>query len=55
MKPKRKPICMPKMLGCLLVALGLGIFIAHIIPYHLLVTLFGLAITGFGISCLLRR
>ncbi len=55
MKPRRKPLCVSKIVGCMLIALGLGIFIAYIIPYYLLIFLLGLGIMAFGIHCLLKR
>ncbi len=55
MKPRRKSVCVPRMIGCMLIALGLGIFIAHLIPYFLLIFLLGLGIMAFGIFCLLHH
>lgn len=55
MKPRKRPVCVPKIVGCMLITLGLGIFIAYIIPYYFLIFLLGIGIMGFGISCLLHR
>ncbi len=55
MKPRRKPVCIPRLIGCMLIALGVGIFIAHIIPYHLLIFLLGFGIMVFGICCLIKH
>lgn len=55
MKPRRKPVCIPKIIGCMLITLGLGIFIAHIIPYYFLIFLLGLGIMVLGINCLIKH
>lgn len=55
MKSRRKPVCVPRLIGCMLITLGLGIFIANIIPYYLLIFLLGLGIMIFGVLCLLKH
>ncbi|MEG1442293.1 MAG: hypothetical protein RSB38_07390 [Oscillospiraceae bacterium] len=36
-------------IGHILVALGVGLFLAYIIPYYLLIALLGIALIGVGI------
>lgn len=55
MRQRRKKVCVPRIIGCMLITLGLGIFIANIIPYYLLLFLFGMGIMIFGILCLLKH
>jgi len=45
----------PLPLGAILISLGLGIFLAHIIPYYLLITLFGIALICMGIRSLMGK
>ena len=50
--------CRPKctrQLGSVLIALGLGIFLAHIIPYYILITLLGVSLIGLGIWNLMGK
>ncbi len=44
-----------KQIGSILIALGLGIFLAHIIPYYLLITMLGIALIALGIWNLMGR
>ena len=50
---KRRPCgCKPRggrQLGSILIALGLGIFLANIIPYYLLIAMLGIALIVLGI------
>lgn len=39
----------PPLLGPILIALGIGVFIAYIIPNYLLIALFGIALVIVGI------
>lgn len=56
---KRRPCgCRPKggrQLGAILIALGLGIFLANIIPYYLLIALLGVALIALGIWNLMSK
>ena len=50
--------CRPKcgrQIGASLISLGLGIFLAHIIPYYLLITLLGVALIALGIWNLMGK
>lgn len=40
----------PPLLGPILIALGIGVFIAYIIPNYLLIALFGIALVIVGIK-----
>mgnify|MGYP003305698157 CR=1 FL=1 len=42
-------------MGAILIALGLGIFIANIIPYYLLIAMLGIALIVFGICYIIKR
>lgn len=42
-------------IGAILIALGLGIFIANIIPYYLLIAMLGIALIIFGICYIIKR
>lgn len=42
-------------LGLILISLGLGIFLARVIPYYLLIILFGCSLIVMGIRYLLRK
>lgn len=44
-----------KQIGSVLISLGLGIFLAHIIPYYLLITMLGIALIALGIWNLMGR
>ncbi len=41
--------------GGLLIALGIGILLAYIIPYHILITMLGVALIVAGIRVIIRR
>ncbi len=45
----------PLPLGTILISLGLGIFLAHIIPYYLLITMLGIALIWMGIRSLMGK
>ena len=42
-------------MGAILIALGIGIFIANIIPYYLLIAMLGIALIVFGICYIIKR
>lgn len=42
-----------KQIGSVLVSLGIGIFLAHIIPYYLLIAMLGIALIALGIRNLM--
>ena len=42
-------------LGPILISLGLGIFLAYIIPYYLLITLLGCGLIVLGIWYLMKK
>lgn len=42
-------------IGAILIALGIGIFIANIIPYYLLIAMLGIALIVFGICYIIKR
>ncbi|MBO5135792.1 MAG: hypothetical protein J5984_05820 [Clostridia bacterium] len=44
-----------KPLGWFFVALGLGILLAHVIPYYLLLAFFGIALICVGINFITRK
>lgn len=44
-----------RQIGLILVSLGLGIFLTHIIPYYLLITLLGIALIALGIWNLMGK
>ena len=44
-----------RQIGTILISLGLGIFLAHMIPYFLLITILGIALIALGIWNLMCR
>lgn len=48
-----RPRC--RQVGIILIAVGIGIFLAYIIPYYLLITMLGCALIGLGIRYLCKK
>ncbi|MBQ4145971.1 MAG: hypothetical protein IJD36_05030 [Clostridia bacterium] len=46
--------CCPT-IGIVLISMGIGIFLAYILPYQLLITLFAFALIGCGIRHILKK
>ena len=44
-----------RQIGIILIALGLGIFLAYIIPYYLLITILGVALIVLGIWYIMKK
>lgn len=51
---KRKKPCKPpknrNLIGMILIGIGIGLFLAFILPYQLLITILGIALIYYGIS-----
>lgn len=47
---KNKPRCGAALIGPMLIALGIGVFLAYIIPNYILIALFGIALIAAGIK-----
>ncbi len=54
---RKKRCCQarPCGLGFFMIAIGLGLFMAYVIPRYLLITLLGLVFIGTGICMLVKR
>ena len=56
---KRKKMCRPprnrNTVGVVLIGVGVGLFLAFIMPYRLLITLLGAALIYYGITCFGNR
>lgn len=47
---KKRARCGASLVGPMLVALGVGVFLAYIIPNYVLIALFGVALIAIGIK-----
>ncbi len=47
---KKKPRCSASLVGPMFIALGIGVFLAYIIPNYILIALFGIALIAIGIK-----
>ncbi len=45
----------PFPLGAVLISLGLGVFLARMIPYYLLISIFGIALICLGIRSMMGK
>ncbi len=55
MKCKKRRRCgKPPKVGYVFICLGAGMFLANVLPYYLLVTLFGIAIIGIGVWIVIK-
>ena len=53
---RRKKCCGPnRSIGMIFIAIGIGVFLANILPYYLLICLFGLALICAGISFIMKK
>ncbi len=51
---KRRRCGKPPKIGYAFICIGAGIFLANVLPYYLLVTLFGLVIIGVGVWIVIK-